>query len=83
MKKFQAATSSEVGQTAAHLAMREISRFHRSLREKIMAQMLEEEKSFASPQLKNEQQTWRPQRGLPEKSVAVLRAWMFQNFLHP
>ncbi|KAI3882281.1 hypothetical protein MKX03_031813 [Papaver bracteatum] len=26
---------------------------------------------------------WRPQRGLPEKSVSVLRAWMFQNFLHP
>ncbi|XP_010526064.1 PREDICTED: homeobox protein ATH1 [Tarenaya hassleriana] len=28
-------------------------------------------------------QLWRPQRGLPEKSVSVLRAWMFQNFLHP
>ncbi|KAJ0262868.1 Homeobox protein ATH1 [Hirschfeldia incana] len=26
---------------------------------------------------------WRPQRGLPEKSVSVLRTWMFQNFLHP
>ncbi|KAL3633522.1 hypothetical protein CASFOL_022284 [Castilleja foliolosa] len=26
---------------------------------------------------------WRPQRGLPENSVSVLRAWMFQNFLHP
>ncbi|CAG7884952.1 homeobox protein ATH1 [Brassica rapa] len=28
-------------------------------------------------------QIWRPQRGLPEKSVSVLRTWMFQNFLHP
>ncbi|CAN6911502.1 unnamed protein product [Brassica oleracea] len=28
-------------------------------------------------------QVWRPQRGLPEKSVSVLRTWMFQNFLHP
>ncbi|WZZ24024.1 hypothetical protein YC2023_007425 [Brassica napus] len=28
-------------------------------------------------------QVWRPQRGLPEKSVLVLRTWMFQNFLHP
>uniref|UniRef100_A0A1D1ZF00 Homeobox protein ATH1 n=1 Tax=Anthurium amnicola TaxID=1678845 RepID=A0A1D1ZF00_9ARAE len=55
--------------------------------------MLEKEKSFepsfiqrqwALQQLRrNEQQSWRPQRGLPEKSVAVLRAWMFQNFLHP
>ncbi|KAL1566107.1 BEL1-like homeodomain protein 1 [Salvia divinorum] len=26
---------------------------------------------------------WRPQRGLPEKSVYVLRAWLFQHFLHP
>ncbi|XP_051129176.1 homeobox protein ATH1-like isoform X2 [Andrographis paniculata] len=26
---------------------------------------------------------WKPQRGLPERSVSVLRAWMFQNFLHP
>lgn len=39
---------------------------------------------WASQQLRrNDQQTWRPQRGLPEKSVSVLRAWMFQNFLHP
>ncbi|KAI3979581.1 hypothetical protein MKX01_001773 [Papaver californicum] len=28
-------------------------------------------------------QSWRPQRGLPERSVSVLRAWLFQNFLHP
>ncbi|KAF8097033.1 hypothetical protein N665_0296s0016 [Sinapis alba] len=28
-------------------------------------------------------QIWRPQRGLPEKSVSVLRTWMFQNFVHP
>ncbi|KAJ0966609.1 hypothetical protein J5N97_023526 [Dioscorea zingiberensis] len=26
---------------------------------------------------------WRPQRGLPERSVAVLRAWLFEHFLHP
>lgn len=32
---------------------------------------------------KKEHQIWRPQRGLPEKSVSILRAWMFQNFLHP
>ncbi|GLT57617.1 hypothetical protein SLA2020_305770 [Shorea laevis] len=32
---------------------------------------------------KKEHQLWRPQRGLPEKSVSVLRTWMFQNFLHP
>ncbi|EPS74374.1 hypothetical protein M569_00381 [Genlisea aurea] len=26
---------------------------------------------------------WRPQRGLPERSVSVLRAWLFEHFLHP
>ncbi|ERM94865.1 BEL1-like homeodomain protein 4 [Amborella trichopoda] len=29
------------------------------------------------------QHVWRPQRGLPERSVAVLRAWLFEHFLHP
>ncbi|KAH1212005.1 BEL1-like homeodomain protein 7 [Glycine max] len=28
-------------------------------------------------------QAWRPQRGLPETSVSVLRAWLFEHFLHP
>ncbi|KAH7672842.1 Homeobox KN domain-containing protein [Dioscorea alata] len=26
---------------------------------------------------------WRPQRGLPERAVAVLRKWLFEHFLHP
>jgi hypothetical protein len=26
---------------------------------------------------------WRPQRGLPENSVSILRAWLFEHFLHP
>ncbi|KAL2892748.1 BEL1-like homeodomain protein 3 [Bienertia sinuspersici] len=26
---------------------------------------------------------WRPQRGLPESAVTVLRAWLFEHFLHP
>jgi hypothetical protein len=29
------------------------------------------------------EQAWRPFRGLPEGSVAVLRAWLFDHFLHP
>ncbi|XP_011649535.1 homeobox protein ATH1 isoform X1 [Cucumis sativus] len=42
------------------------------------------QKQWALQQLKRkDNQLWRPQRGLPEKSVSVLRAWMFQNFLHP
>eukprot|EP00262_Sarcandra_glabra_P020817 TRINITY_DN845_c0_g1_i2.p1 TRINITY_DN845_c0_g1~~TRINITY_DN845_c0_g1_i2.p1 ORF type:complete len:644 (+),score=119.61 TRINITY_DN845_c0_g1_i2:585-2516(+) len=30
-----------------------------------------------------QQHTWRPQRGLPESSVSILRAWLFENFLNP
>ncbi|XP_047323933.1 homeobox protein ATH1 [Impatiens glandulifera] len=42
------------------------------------------QKRWALQQLRRkDHQLWRPQRGLPEKSVSVLRAWMFQNFLHP
>ncbi|XP_062025036.1 BEL1-like homeodomain protein 3 [Rosa rugosa] len=29
------------------------------------------------------QHSWRPQRGLPESSVAILRAWLFEHFLLP
>jgi len=41
------------------------------------------QKQWALQQLKRKDQLWRPQRGLPERSVSVLRDWMFQNFLHP
>ncbi|XP_024523215.1 BEL1-like homeodomain protein 1 isoform X2 [Selaginella moellendorffii] len=30
-----------------------------------------------------QQHAWRPQRGLPERSVSILRAWLFEHFLHP
>ncbi|KAK6234661.1 hypothetical protein SCA6_009998 [Theobroma cacao] len=33
--------------------------------------------------LEPQQHGWRPQRGLPERSVAILRAWLFEHFLHP
>ncbi|PWA99265.1 homeobox domain, POX domain-containing protein [Artemisia annua] len=29
------------------------------------------------------EQIWRPQRGLPESSVSILRAWLFEHFLNP
>lgn len=28
-------------------------------------------------------QVWRPIRGLPQTSVTILRAWLFEHFLHP
>lgn len=33
--------------------------------------------------LDKNQPVWRPQRGLPERAVSVLRAWLFEHFLHP
>ncbi|KAL3505331.1 hypothetical protein ACH5RR_035172 [Cinchona calisaya] len=30
-----------------------------------------------------QRQAWRPIRGLPETSVAILRSWLFEHFLHP
>ncbi|KAK8529958.1 hypothetical protein V6N12_060721 [Hibiscus sabdariffa] len=37
----------------------------------------------ALQQLGMMQHAWRPQRGLPENSVSILRAWLFEHFLHP
>lgn len=34
---------------------------------------------FFAPQ----QPVWRPQRGLPERAIAVLKTWLFEHFLHP
>ncbi|KAK6778396.1 hypothetical protein RDI58_025114 [Solanum bulbocastanum] len=33
--------------------------------------------------VEHHQPVWRPQRGLPERAVTVLRAWLFDHFLHP
>jgi hypothetical protein len=30
-----------------------------------------------------QQNAWRPQRGLPERAVSVLRGWLFEHFLQP
>ncbi|CAK7346311.1 unnamed protein product [Dovyalis caffra] len=33
--------------------------------------------------MQSQRQVWRPIRGLPETSVAILRSWLFEHFLHP
>lgn len=33
--------------------------------------------------IQTNRQAWRPIRGLPETSVAILRSWLFEHFLHP
>lgn len=91
---FHAATELDP-QVHTRFALHTISFLYKNLRERISNQILAMGKDmvmvdsfikeqWALQQLKKkEHQIWRPQRGLPEKSVSVLRAWMFQNFLHP
>lgn len=57
-----------------------------SSKQKLMDQAFQKQKAvsggdprFFEPQ----QHVWRPQRGLPERAVAILRAWLFDHFLHP
>ncbi|KAM5560249.1 BEL1-like homeodomain protein 9 [Rosa sericea] len=45
--------------------------------------MYTQHRSFQSTEFGEHQPVWRPQRGLPERAVTVLRSWLFEHFLHP
>ncbi|XAR70265.1 hypothetical protein NMG60_11027056 [Bertholletia excelsa] len=49
---------------------------------RLLDQTLRQQKAFQQMSMM-ESHPWRPQRGLPERSVSVLRAWLFEHFLHP
>ncbi|PIN19607.1 Transcription factor MEIS1 [Handroanthus impetiginosus] len=49
---------------------------------RILDQKLRQQRAFHQTGM-TEPEAWRPQRGLPERSVNVLRAWLFEHFLHP
>ncbi|ESW28869.1 hypothetical protein PHAVU_002G024800 [Phaseolus vulgaris] len=49
---------------------------------KVLEQSLRQQRAFHQMGMM-EQEAWRPQRGLPERSVNILRAWLFEHFLHP
>ncbi|XP_074325159.1 BEL1-like homeodomain protein 2 [Apium graveolens] len=49
---------------------------------KLLEQSLRHQRAFHQMGMM-EQEAWRPQRGLPERSVNILRAWLFEHFLHP
>ncbi|KAI5581622.1 hypothetical protein BDE02_07G030200 [Populus trichocarpa] len=49
---------------------------------KLLEQSLRQQRAFHQMGMM-EQEAWRPQRGLPERSVNILRAWLFEHFLHP
>ncbi|PAN26193.1 hypothetical protein PAHAL_4G354800 [Panicum hallii] len=50
---------------------------------KVLDQRLRQQRAFQQHPGGIENYPWRPQRGLPERAVAVLRAWLFEHFLHP
>ncbi|XP_039035583.1 BEL1-like homeodomain protein 4 [Hibiscus syriacus] len=49
---------------------------------RMLDQSLRQQRSFHQMGMM-EHEAWRPQRGLPERSVNILRAWLFEHFLHP
>ncbi|XP_065858338.1 homeobox protein BEL1 homolog [Euphorbia lathyris] len=49
---------------------------------KVLDQTLRQQRAIQQMTMM-ETHPWRPQRGLPERSVSVLRAWLFEHFLHP
>ncbi|CAL1375274.1 unnamed protein product [Linum trigynum] len=49
---------------------------------KVIDQAIRQQRAFQQMNMM-ETHPWRPQRGLPERSVSVLRAWLFEHFLHP
>ncbi|XP_072990101.1 BEL1-like homeodomain protein 4 [Typha latifolia] len=49
---------------------------------RLLDQSLRQQRAFHQMGMM-EQEAWRPQRGLPERSVSILRAWLFEHFLHP
>ncbi|XP_057805297.1 BEL1-like homeodomain protein 1 isoform X2 [Salvia miltiorrhiza] len=78
--------------TYTSLALQTISKQFRCLKDAIMLQIrgattnlgeMNNHIPHPHPHQINNNNAWRPQRGLPERSVSVLRAWLFQHFLHP
>ncbi|KAI3713430.1 hypothetical protein L1987_72007 [Smallanthus sonchifolius] len=49
---------------------------------RLLDQTLRQQRAFQQMTMMDSH-TWRPQRGLPEQSVSVLRAWLFEHFLNP
>lgn len=50
---------------------------------KFFNQSFQKQKGAGNIGILENQHIWRPQRGLPERAVSVLRAWLFDHFLHP
>ncbi|XP_076913661.1 homeobox protein BEL1 homolog [Bidens hawaiensis] len=49
---------------------------------RLLDQTLRQQRAFQQ-MITMDSHPWRPQCGLPERSVSILRAWLFEHFLHP
>ncbi|KAG0498042.1 hypothetical protein HPP92_002733 [Vanilla planifolia] len=50
---------------------------------RLLDQSLRQHEAFQHAGMLDVAHPWRPQRGLPGRSVSILRAWLFEHFLHP
>ncbi|KAL4576963.1 hypothetical protein LXL04_013064 [Taraxacum kok-saghyz] len=50
---------------------------------KSVDQRLEKSGGVSAGFFASQQPVWRPQRGLPERAISVLKTWLFDHFLHP
>lgn len=92
---FEEAAGEASAKAYTALALQTISKQFRSLKDAVLAQIrVAKQDSLrglmeGSSRLEcmdtqiRQHSAWRPQRGLPERSVSVLRAWLFDHFLHP
>ncbi|KAH7423787.1 hypothetical protein KP509_12G073900 [Ceratopteris richardii] len=91
---FESAAGAGAARCYTALALQTISRHFRCLRDAIAGQVrvasrslgeedhLSHQRAFQHLHMMH-QHAWRPQRGLPERAVSVLRTWLFEHFLHP
>ncbi|CAN6439415.1 unnamed protein product [Victoria cruziana] len=85
VSSFDAIAGHGAAMTYTALALQTISRHFRCLRDAISGQIYQQLRQQRALQQLGmiHQHAWRPQRGLPESSVSILRAWLFEHFLHP
>ncbi|AQL03906.1 Homeobox protein ATH1 [Zea mays] len=71
------------GALSTLFAQRAVSATHRRLRARITGEIAAATRGGNQPSSSSSLSLADRERGLPEKSVAVLKAWMFENFLRP
>ncbi|KAK4774045.1 hypothetical protein SAY87_029064 [Trapa incisa] len=79
------AVAAELRSTCQRLGEKDVSSITKgeTPRLKLLDQRLRQKRAIHQVEGVMEQEAWRPQRGLPERSVNILRSWLFEHFLNP